>query len=129
MYFKSNVLGPMLRKSPLTSDLSKSVDYTIYQSKDFPDLIRVPTRSAHANRITYNPIIKFTSDEVVEWWCDCPIGSRFVGCCSYIASVIWFLSYARWQSNNHYMPSNDYINFAVDASQLSDFHDSTDDEE
>ena len=112
-----------------TSDLSKSINYTIYRCKEFRDLIRIPTRSAHANRITYNPIISFTSDEITEWWCDCPIGSRFVDCCSHIASAIWFPSYARYQVNNYRMPSNDYLNFAVDVSQLSDFYDSTDDED
>ncbi len=112
-----------------TTNLTGSVNYTIYRCKDFHNLIRVPTRSAHKNRVTYNPVIQFTSDEILEWWCDCPIGSGFLGCCSHIASAIWFLSYERWQNKSRYMPSGSFINYVADASQISDFYDSTDDED
>ena len=77
----------------------------------------------------YHPIIQFTSEEILQWWCDCPIGSGYLGCCSHIASAIWFLSYERWQDNSHRMPSGDFLNFAIDAAQFSDFYESTDDEQ
>jgi hypothetical protein len=112
-----------------TTNLTGPVNYTIYRCKDFPDLIRVPNQSAHKNRITYSPIINFTSHEILNWWCDCMIGNRFVGCCCHIASVIWFLSYERWQNKSRYMPSGSFINYVADASQISDFYDSTDDED
>ncbi|CAF5013088.1 unnamed protein product, partial [Rotaria sp. Silwood1] len=112
-----------------TTNLTGPVNYPIYRCKDFPDIIRAPTRSAHKNRITYNPTIKFTSNEILDWWCDCTIGNGSIGCCSHIASFIWFLSYERWQDNNRYMPSGDFIDYVVDSSQISDFYDSTDDED
>ncbi|CAF3796636.1 unnamed protein product [Rotaria magnacalcarata] len=50
-----------------TTNLSGHVECVVYRCKDFPDLIRVPTRSAHVNCTTYHPIIKFTSDNTLEW--------------------------------------------------------------
>ena len=112
-----------------TTNLTGSVDYKMYRCKDFPNLLRVPTRSAHVNRTTYNPIIKFAYDEILEWWCDCPTGNVLTGCCSHVASTIWFLSFERWQVHQRRMPSGNFINIATDADQLSDFYDSTDDED
>ena len=34
-----------------TTDLTGSVNYTIHRCKEFPHLIRAPTRSAHKNRL------------------------------------------------------------------------------
>jgi hypothetical protein len=112
-----------------TTNLTGSVNYTIHRCKEFSDLIRAPTRSRHKNRITYNPTIQFSSQEILEWWCDCPAGNGLIGCCSHVASVIWFLSHERWQVGNRRMPSGDFVNFVTDASQVSDFYDSTDDDD
>ena len=112
-----------------TTYLTEPLNYSIYRCKAFPNIIRVPTRSAHKNRVTYSPIIQFTSNDITDWWCDCPIGSSFLGCCSHIASAIWFLSYERWQNKVRRMPSGDFINSVIDAGQLSDYYDSTDDED
>ena len=111
-----------------TTDLNVRVDYEIYRCNEYANIIRVPTPSAHVNRITRNPIIKFTPDEVVEWWCDCPVGNGLLGCCSHVSSAIWFLSFQRWQLSSKSMPSGNYINCVYDAAQMSDFYDSTDDE-
>jgi hypothetical protein len=111
-----------------TTDLTGSVNYIIHRCKEFPHLIRAPTRSAHKNRLTYNPTIQFTSQKILQWWCDCPTGNGLIGCCSHVASVIWFLSYERWQVDKRRMPSGDFVNLVTDASQLSDFYDSTDDD-
>ena len=111
-----------------TTDLNVRVDYEIYRCNGYTNIIRVPTQSAHVNRIIRNPIIKFTPNEVVEWWCDCPVGNELLGCCSHVSPAIWFLSFQRWQLNSKSMPSGNYINCVCDAAQMSDFYDSTDDE-
>ena len=51
----------------------------------------------------------------MDWWCDCPSGARYVGCCSHVPSVIWFLSFQRWQTQSHHMRSSDFIHFFTDA--------------
>ncbi len=92
-------------------------------------MIRVPTQSAHINRTIYHPTIQFTNDKIIGWWCDCFTGARIVGCCSHVSSAIWFLSYERWQTGTRHMPSGSYLDLATDAIQVSDFYDSSDDEE
>jgi hypothetical protein len=110
-----------------TTDLTGPVDYIIYRCKEFPNLIQVPTQSAHVNRLTYHPTIRFTREEILDWWYDCRAGNRFIGCCSHIASVIWFLSFERWQTQSHRMPSGTFLNFVTDAAILPEFSNSTDD--
>lgn len=101
-----------------TTDLTKTLDYPIYRCQRFPDVIKAPTRSAHISRKTYNPIIRFNSETVLDWWCDCPSGSRYVGCCSHIASVIWFLSFERWQLQSHRKGSSGFVDLFMDAAVL-----------
>lgn len=31
------------------------------------------------------------------WYCECKVGPRTVGCCAHVASVLWYLGYARNQ--------------------------------
>lgn len=114
-----------------TTNLIEPADYRVYRCKKFPDLIKVPTQSAHINRRTYHPIIKFNSEEVLDWWCDCASGGRWVGCCSHVASAIWFLSYQRWQTRYRSMRSSDFIHFFGDAAahpETSDSSSGSDDE-
>lgn len=111
-----------------TTDFTGHVSYDIQQSKDFSDIIRVPTRSAHVNRTTYHPTIRFNDNEVLEWWCDCPSGGRFVGCCSHVASAVWFLAFARWQTQTNRMASSEYINLFEDAAATYHLSDTDDDD-
>ena len=60
-----------------TTNFTTSVDDKIYEYKDFPDLTQVLTRSAHVRRTTYNPIIEFAFEKILEWWCDRSIGNVF----------------------------------------------------
>ena len=105
------------------------MDYAIYRCKEFPNLVRVPTQLAHKTRVTYHPIIQFTPEEILKWWCDCPITSGYLECCSDIAEAIWFLSYERRQDNGHRMPSGNFINLAIGVGQQSEFYESTKDEQ
>ena len=111
-----------------TNDLTTAVSYSIQRCRSFPNLIRVPTQSAHSNRKTYHPTIQFSAAEILGWWCDCSIGSRIIGCCSHVSSVIWFLSYRRWHFNNARRTSTDPLNFSRESIPISDFYDSSDDE-
>ncbi|CAF4527466.1 unnamed protein product [Rotaria socialis] len=49
-----------------TTDLTGSVNYTIHRCQEFPDIIRVPTQSAHVSRAQYHPIIRFTREEILD---------------------------------------------------------------
>ena len=67
----------------------------------------------HLQNLWY--MVEHDGKTVTGWYCQCPIGTRIVGCCSHIASVIWFLAYARHQG---YKPKGDKISpLLMDAAQ------------
>ncbi|CAF5174254.1 unnamed protein product, partial [Rotaria magnacalcarata] len=112
-----------------TTDLTGSVNYTIHRCQEFPDIIRVPTQSAHVSRAQYHPTIRFTREEILDWWRDCTAGNSVIGCCSHIASAICFLSFERWQTQSRSRPSGTFINFVADAAAQQELSDSTNDDE
>lgn len=112
-----------------STDLTSDVVYTVQRCKIISNLIRIPTQSAHSNRAIYHPTIHFTDKLITGWWCDCFTGARFLGCCSHIASAIWFLSFQRWKTEQCHMPSGTYKNFVIDSTPISDFYDSSDDDD
>ena len=111
-----------------TTDLTAAATYSIQRCRSFPNIIRAPTQSAHSQRRSYYPTIQFSADEIIGWWCDCPIGTRIIGCCSHVSSVIWYLSYRRFESDNTRRTYTDPMNFVRDSIPISDFYDSSDDE-
>jgi len=44
-------------------------------------------------------ILKDGFDSVKACYCQCKTGARTVGCCTYIASVLWYLEYYRYMEN------------------------------
>jgi hypothetical protein len=47
--------------------------------------------------IEYNPLDK-TINSISEWYCNCKIGARTVGCCSHIAALLYYLGIERNKS-------------------------------
>lgn len=76
--------------------------YEVMLGKEENDLICVHIKSRHVSSKQYYLWIKYDSipghsvDAVQGWYCTCPVGSRMVGCCSHIASVLWYLGYAKY---------------------------------
>ena len=61
----------------------------------------------HRVYIQYLPLMFLNKKErkadlMKGWICTCMNGKRLAGCCSHVATVIYFLSYARFKSNNKY---------------------------
>ena len=55
-------------------------------------------QSRHIGSKKYNEYVKYkpltyTLDGIESWYCTCKAGMRTVGCCSHVASIIYFLSY------------------------------------
>ena len=112
-----------------TTQLTTLVEYEIYKCNELPNVIPVLTPSAHVSRLSYKPTIQFTTKEISNWWSDCPIGNILIGCCSHEASAVRFLAFQRRQFQTCLMPSGDFINFVRDSKELSDFYNSTDDDD
>lgn len=85
-----------------------------------PGFIRVRLYSRFRNSTRYQLWISYTVDNEVDnepitgYYCQCFSGARTVGSCAHIASVIWFLGYARHQANMRY-PSDAILHAVVDA--------------
>lgn len=68
-----------------------------------PNIIKVLVRSRHINKKTYKCFIEYQPNSIgysgiLRHCCDCANGLRTVGCCSHIATVIYYLSNARYKS-------------------------------
>lgn len=54
---------------------------------------------------------KLGRDAILEYYCTCESGSRTVGCCSHIATIIWYLGYAQY--NEIHIPNPDILNASI----------------
>jgi hypothetical protein len=66
-------------------------------------LLRSRIQSRHSNNTKYNSYITYSTNSndanpINDWYCTCKSGKRTVGCCSHIASVIYYLSNARYET-------------------------------
>ena len=59
--------------------------------------------SRHLSQVKYNVYIRYNPGEKLDlqWLCRCKNGLRVVGCCSHIASIIYYLGYARFHEDPH----------------------------
>jgi hypothetical protein len=53
---------------------------------------------------------------ILGYYCTCRSGARTVGTCAHVASVLWYLGYARHQPNVRY-PSSSLLNKILDAAE------------
>lgn len=74
---------------------------------NLPNLTRAPdirhiSRKVYFVYILYhiNEHINLTREELIkQYYCNCIVGRRTVGCCAHVMTVIWYLSWARYQEN------------------------------
>ncbi len=65
------------------------------------NIILAEVKSRHSSNTEYSVMIKYIPNidcatSIKAWGCTCHSGLRTVGCCSHIASIIYFLSYAKY---------------------------------
>lgn len=73
--------------------------YLIQVDHSEPHILRANIQSRHSNARTYKVWIQYSfSQEPIEaWYCQCTAGARNLGSCGHIASILWYLSYARYE--------------------------------
>ncbi|CAF4651087.1 unnamed protein product [Rotaria sp. Silwood2] len=103
--------------------LSNDGSFDIKVAKQRDDLVRAQIQSRHKNSILYDVWIQYDQKEILGWYCRCPNGCRVVGCCSHIASVIWYLSFARYHPEALRESASSYLNSLTDAQNYSDISD------
>ena len=69
--------------------------------KDEINVLKVKVQSRHISCKTYRCFIRYKSNSVsvsgvTHYTCECANGKRTVGCCSYVAAVIYYLSHTRY---------------------------------
>ncbi|XP_028165256.1 uncharacterized protein LOC114356347 [Ostrinia furnacalis] len=75
-------------------------------------LLRGRIQSRHISRKTYFIYILVDSsrrgrEAILKHYCNCIVGRRTVGCCAHIMSIIWYLSWARYQ--DHLVPPAQFL--------------------
>ena len=72
-------------------------DFIVEVDNSIDDIVRCSIHSRHPNAHKYKAWIQYslTGDPIRAWYCQCEADGRTVGCCAHIASVIWYLCYAR----------------------------------
>ncbi|CAH1110032.1 unnamed protein product [Psylliodes chrysocephalus] len=88
-----------------------------------PSISRIRVYSRFRNICKYMLWIYFTIDENVDhqplelhYYCTCKSEARTLGTCAHVASVLWFLGYARYEQNMRY-PSIQLLNEITDAAE------------
>ena len=89
--------------------LSKDGSFTVQVAKQRENSLRAQLQSRHRAAVTYNRYIQYSKKEVGGWYCHCYSGARVIGCCSHIASIIWYLAYARHAPQNLRLRSDSYL--------------------
>lgn len=67
------------------------------------NIVAVSVQSRHSNRKVYKCYIEYKPNTdgiggIKRYTCDCPNGLRTIGCCCHVASIIYYLSNARYHS-------------------------------
>lgn len=84
-----------LVKSYVQEHFNENSEFEVMVIQLDPHLICAKLQSRHILSKSYLLWIVFDKIQVTSWYCRCRIGSRVVGMCVHIASVLWYLAYAR----------------------------------
>ena len=95
-------------------------------NRDIPGFIRIRIYSRFRNATRYQLWICFRADleendrmddegeVILGYYCTCKAGARTLGCCAHVASIVWYLGWARHQQNVKY-PSAVLLRYILDA--------------
>lgn len=72
----------------------------------------------------FSPLIQVTA-----WYCVCKTGARVVGVCAHVASVLWYLGYARHKQDSLNIGVRNWGVYVEDAASLPEPIDASDSED
>ena len=80
--------------------LDDNGNYIVQVAPENSELLRSRIQSRHSNAVRYYAWIRYIlpTNAIHSWYCQCRSGARTLGCCGHVASVIWYLAYARLQN-------------------------------
>lgn len=111
---------------------STNIDYFRYEiclPNNDSLLIRTKIRSRHVNSVKYFAYILVDTRQeginaIIGHTCQCKVGLRMVGCCSHIATLIWYFAYGKFLPEIQ-IPAQHLDSYFND--QLDELNDSDDD--
>lgn len=88
-------------------EVEHSQEMVIQIGGNYPFLIRGRIKSRHIGQRHYftyilidrEPSSSRAIDQILGYCCSCVVGNRTVGCCCHVMTLIWYLGWARHQSN------------------------------
>ena len=92
--------------------------YEILINKEQEGVLKSQILIRHTSSKIYNLWIEYSTglSPITGWFCTCKSGARVVGCCAYIASVLWYLGFERHQpATKGPKIHNKYMDFLSDA--------------
>lgn len=106
-----------LAKSYVQEHLNEHAEFTVYVYKQDKHLICAKLQSRHVSSKAYLLWMLYDECNVISWYCKCRTGSRVVGMCAHVASVIWYLAYAR-NLNQPFCYVKDWTEYLKDAKSM-----------
>ena len=106
-----------LTKSYVHDKVQRDSDYTIDILLEEPGLLRARIYSRFRQSVKYYLWISYvdssydipedpdSEEPILGWYCKCKTGARTLGCCAHIASVLWYMGFARHQLVTKYPSS------------------------
>ena len=82
-----------MAKSYISEHFDKDGSFEIFGYKLCSDILKCKIESRHKSVKKYDAWIKYDKDAILNYYCTCKVGSRVVGCCSHVASIITYLGY------------------------------------
>ena len=107
--------------------LNEEGGYVIKLNSDFEDILRVQVQSRHTSSRKYLIWIQYDEIQVKAWYCQCKSGARVVGTCAHVASVLWYLGFARHTEKPNGV--KDWSDFVEDAAKMPALIDDSDSED
>ncbi|CAF4308049.1 unnamed protein product [Rotaria magnacalcarata] len=107
-------------RSYTTEHLNLNGSCTFEVAKESPDLIRSRIQSRLKASTKYDVYVPYNKKSISGWYCTCPNGARVVGCCAHVASIIYYLSYARYNQQVLTQRTYSYYDSITDALDYSE---------
>ncbi|XP_033730151.1 uncharacterized protein LOC117319467 [Pecten maximus] len=94
--------------------LNDTGGYEVFVCKVESNIISAKIQSRHVSSKVHQLWIMFDECTVQGWYCKCRTGARTVGSCAHVASVIWYLGFAR-HSDIEFHLGKDWSQYLLDA--------------
>ncbi|RNA11030.1 vacuolar sorting-associated 13c [Brachionus plicatilis] len=113
----------------LSEHFDSNEDYEIFVCNNLTNdedakIILCMMQSRHSNQLRYKIFVRYkqnsTNVDDITRVCSCKTGKRSFGCCSHVASVIYFMSYGRYNLLKIPRPGLKIKNFLIPITNESD---------